>query len=121
MGATIPPLRGTAETVDLSYGTDLSQEYQVRRVNFGDQYSQRAQKGLNTKPQQWRMVWNRLPDADAETLRVFFEGLGGTGLITWTPYNQTTPLQWTANSWSAKPSGYLMQDCSITLTQEFDL
>lgn len=120
--ATIPSINGAPpDTLDLSYGTDMSQQYAVRRVDFGDGYSQRAKKGINNAPQQWRMVWNGISDTDAETLRAFFQGLGGVDIIDWQPYNQPTALKWTANEWSSKPAGFQTHDCAITLTQEFDL
>jgi phage-related protein len=119
--AQIPLINGDPETLDLSYGTDMGQEYRVRRVDFGDGFAQRSLPGFNSKPQRWRLVWNGISDADAELLRLFFEEQGGVGIIEWTPYNQNVELKWTANSWSAKPSGFLKQDCSITLSQEFDL
>lgn len=116
----IPPINGEdPETLDLSYGTDMSQDYKVRRVQF-EGYAQRSTV-LNGTPQKWRLVWNGISDADAEMLRLFFEGLAGAAIIEWTPYNQATELKWTANGWSAKPSGFLRQDCSITLSQEYDL
>lgn len=118
----IPAINGEdPETLDLSYGTDMEQQYKVDRVNYGDSYSQRALPGLNSTPQKWRLVWNGISDADAEMLRAFFEGLAGVGIIDWTPYGQATQLKWTGNGWSARPSGFLKQDCSITLSQEFDL
>lgn len=119
--AQIPFINGEQEALDLSYGTDMSQEYRVERIEFGEGYSQRGSKGLNSTPQRWRLVWSRISDADAELLRKFFEDLAGVGIIEWTPYGQEHELKWTANGWTAKPNGYLKQDCSITLSQEFDL
>lgn len=107
--------------IEPSYGTDMSEEYRVRKVELGDGYSQRSADGLNTARQQWRLVWERLPDADAETLRQFFRNLRGIDIIDWTPYNQATQLKFTANGFSSKPVGYLKSTCSVTLTQEFDL
>lgn len=118
---SIPFINGDPETLDLSYGSDMSQEYRVRRVDFGDGYSQRGRRGINNAPQVWRLVWNTIGDADAEVLRLFFEGLGGVGIIEWRPYGQPTELKWTATGWTSKPAGYLVQDCSVTLTQEYDL
>lgn len=121
--ATIPHIRGNPETLDLSYGSGMTEDYAVRRVSFGDRYSQRAREGLNPVVQQWKLSWTKIPDADAETLRLFFRGLAGVDLIEWAPYgqDQMRPLKWTATGWQAQPSGYLVTDCSITLTQEFDL
>lgn len=119
----IPHINGDPETLDLSFGTDMAEDYQVKRLNYGDRYSQRANPGLNPIQQQWRLVWNGISDDDAEMLRLFFRGLAGTGIIDWAPYgqDQAAPLKWTAAGWAAKPSGFKVQDCSITLTQEFDL
>lgn len=105
---------------DMSYGTDMSTDYKNRRVNFGDGFSQRA-KRLNGSVQQWKLVWDNIPDATAETLRAFFEGLQATDIIDWQPYNQPAVLKWTADRFSSKPTGYQTQSCSVTLTQEFDL
>lgn len=113
MTATIPFL-------DLSYGTDMSQDYKNRRVDFGEGVSQRA-KRLNGAPQTWRLVWENIPEDVAEELRVFFENLQGTDIIEWRPYNQTAVLKWTADRWSSKPSGHRRFSAGIQLTQEFDL
>jgi len=113
MAAVIPFL-------DLSYGTDMTQEYRARRVDFDEGYAQRARR-KNGQPQQWRLVWERIKDPTAETLRQFFEELGGSGLIEWKPYGQPELLFWTASRWTGRPSGFLVQDCSIVLSQEYDL
>lgn len=105
---------------DLSFGTDMSQSYRSRRVDFDEGYSQRA-KRKNGTPQQWRLVWDHIRDHTAESLRQFFEELQATDLIEWRPYAQPETLLWTADRWTARPSGFLVQDCSIVLTQEFDL
>ena len=111
----------TLPASDLSYGTDMTEEYRIKRVGFGDGYSQRAEDGLNTVRQQWRLNWDRIPDALAEELRVFFRDLKGTGIIEWTPYNQPDELKWTANNFQSKPVAAMISSCSIVLTQEFDL
>lgn len=99
----------------------MSASYRVRRVDFGDGYGQRSKDGLNTVRQQWRLVWERIPDAQAEQLRLFFADLGGVGVIEWTPYNQPDELKWTGTDFSSKPVGTLISTVSVTLMQEFDL
>lgn len=106
--------------LDLSYGTDMSQDYRGRRIDFDEGYSQRA-KRKNGAPQVWRLVWDHIRDDVAEELRLFFEERQGVGLVRWTPYNQSQALKWTASRWASRPSGFLIQDCSVVLTQEFDL
>lgn len=106
--------------IELSYGTDMSMDVRVKRVDFGDGYSQRSLDGLNAVRQQWRLVWERIPDAQAEELRLFFKSLGA-GVVDWTPFNQPLPLKWSASGFTSKPVAYIISTASVTLTQEFDL
>lgn len=107
--------------LDLSYGTDMTQKSRVRRLEFGGSYSQRAREGLNATRQEWRLNWDAIPDETAEELRDFFDEKGGVDLITWQPFGQTKVLKWTNGDFKIKPSGYGISDCSVSLTQEFDL
>lgn len=107
--------------LDLSYGTDMTQKPRVRRVNFGDSYSQREKDGLNAQPQQWKLIWKNIADTDAEALRQFFEARGGVEIIDWTPFGQATALKWTNGDFKSKPTGHSISTCTVTLTQEFDL
>lgn len=107
--------------IDLGYGTQMGQDYRRKRITFGDGYTQRSRDGLNSAPQQWKFTWDNIPNADAETLRQFFEGLGGVDLVEWTPLGQGTELKWTATGFESQPSSFGKSTCSVTLTQEFDL
>lgn len=106
--------------IDPSFGTDMTTNYDVDRISYGDGYTQRSNPGINPVQQVWRLVWQGISDADAETLRQFFNGLAGTGIIDWTPFNQSTALKWTANKFASRPSGYSVHTVSVVLTQEFD-
>jgi phage-related protein len=119
--AEIPKINSTDDAVALSYGTAGAQNYNRNRVQFGDGQSQRKARGINNAPQRWQLVWTRISDEDAETLRLFFEDLAGVGVVDWKPYAQPAMLKWTATGWQNKPSGFQVQDCSINLEQEFDL
>ena len=105
---------------DLSYGTDMNMDVRVKRVDFGDGYSQRHLDGLNPVVQKWRLIWERIPDAQAEELRLFFKNLGA-GIVDWQPYNQPAVLKWSASDFSSKPVAAMISTVSVTLTQEFDL
>ncbi len=107
--------------IRLSYGTELTQEYRRKKISMGDGYSVRAQDGLNAAPQRWKLIWENIPNADAEMLRQFFKELGGVDLIRWQPIDQPEALLWTAGGFSSQPSTFGKRNCSVTLEQEFDL
>lgn len=107
--------------IELSYGSDLSTEDRAKRIAFGDAYSQRGNEAINTNQQIWRLLWNDIPDADAETLRTFFEARKGTEIIDWTPIGQATQLKFTSSRFTSRPQGFDNNNCSVVLTQEFDL
>jgi phage-related protein len=107
--------------IELSYGIEMAQDYRRKRIQMGDGYSVRARDGLNSSPQQWRLTWDNVRNAQAEILRTFFEGLGGVDIIEWTPFNQAVQLKWTATGFTSQPTTFMRSTCSVTLTQEFDL
>lgn len=107
--------------IELSYGTNMTQEYRRKRIQFGDAYSQRARDGLNSTPQQWSLNWDNIRNPQAEILRTFFEGLAGVDLVEWRPLNQPLSLKWTATGFQSQPTTFGRSTCSVTLTQEFDL
>lgn len=104
-----------------SYGTDMSEEPRIRKVQYGDGYSQRSNDGLNAVRQRWTVVWAGIKRTEAETLRLFFKGEKGTGIITWTPFDQSEELKFTAGAFRSTPASANTTDCSVILTQEFDL
>lgn len=109
------------DTTPPSYGTDMSEEIRTKEVAFGDGYDQRSTKQVNASRQVWNVVWKGITHADAEALRVYFKGLNGVTVLSWTPFGQSAPLKFTANGFKSNPAGYANSDCSVTLTQRYDL
>jgi phage-related protein len=98
----------------------MSSKAKRRRVDFGDGYSQRSALALNNIQQTWDLNWS-LNTTDMQTLRAFFDTMGGTSIIDWQPPGQPAALKWTAETFSSTPDGYDNWSCSMTLVQEFDL
>lgn len=107
--------------IDPSYGTDLTQKPERKRLRYGDGYSQRKTDGINSNPQEWNVVWDNIPEADGETLRAFFEDQGGVEIVLWTPFGQAEELKFSNDDFRLRPSGYGIVTCSVRLEQEFDL
>ena len=94
----------------------------IRRAEFGDNYSQRAPDGLNAVKRQLMLSWPALVSTDCATIESFFlaEGSGATAFF-YTPYLESTALKWTCSTWT---KGYVDGDIvslEATLVQEFDV
>jgi len=106
--------------IEPSYGTGFEQDYAVERVQFGENYGQRSNLGPNSSRQKGRLVWDHLTDTEAETLRVFFEGLAGTALVNWTPQGQPAALNYSAKRFRCSARDFDDNQCTVELLQEFD-
>jgi len=111
----------TLPDIPLSYSTSLTDQVKVRRVDYGDGYSQRSTSNINSVREQWRLVWDGINTADMNTLRDFFRGLRGVDVLEWVPFGETESLKFTAGDFSVTPVGYDAYNCNVAITQEFDL
>lgn len=108
-------------SIEKSYGTQMQQSYRRKRIQLGDGYSVRAVDGINSTPQAWKIMYDNVSKEEGEELRLFFEALKGVDIIEWQPYGQPDVLKWTADGFTSQPSTFQKVNCTITLTQEFDL
>lgn len=103
-----------------SYGSNLSPERETREAKFGNNYSQRARVGLNGTRQKWRIQWERITEAEAESLRDFFEDLEGVFHFTWTPIGQSNELRWLERGYSMSHNDFNQWSFSVNIEQVFD-
>jgi phage-related protein len=68
-----------------SFTASESSQPLVRKVQFGDGYSQRLRYGLNTDPKSWRLTFLNRNDAERENILTFFEARAGSESFDWTP------------------------------------
>ena len=62
----------TFPDIDADYGASKKAKPQVRSIQFGSGYSQRAQFGINQDPKVWTLQWiteRRLMQIPSKTLR----------------------------------------------------
>lgn len=104
-----------------SYSSALQKDLGVLEARFGDNYSQRAQAGLNNVSESWSLVFENYPDTDIATIDAFLEARGGDEAFEWTAPGELTEKKWTCKSWSKTPSGFQVSTLRATFRREYDL
>lgn len=104
-----------------SEGTQLSEEPEVTRVQFGDGYTQRAPAGLNFQPQRWSVVIRGAGLAEGDEIIAFLRAHGGWIAFNWTPPRETVPGLYLCPSWSRTlPDLQERTDINMTFEQTFE-
>ncbi len=104
-----------------SYACVLEEKPRVLAVAFGDGYSQRMADGINHIAAQWKLTWNAVTPADADTLCDYFRATGGTDAVTWTPPRESTEKKWIVTQWTRSPVQPGHDRITAVLKQVFDL
>lgn len=114
MPSTLPDIR-------MSYGVSMTEEYKVKTIKYGDNYSSRTSEGINAVRQKWKWVWNSVTETDAETLRAFFSARKGVESIQWTPHGETVERSFvTTGGFRKSFKRFNTFDCSINVVEVFD-
>ena len=109
----------TFPTIAPTYGAQKTSQPAVRKVQFGDGYSQRLTFGLNQNPKSWSLTWE-VSEANADTIEDFLDARGGAESFDWTPPDTATSYKWICEQWT-KTIPYLNRaTISATFTQVFE-
>lgn len=93
------------------------------RVQYAEGYSQRSTPGLNPITQVWDVVFDIKNEADAATLRAFYEAHITTP-FEWTPPGEEESRLWTIHTDSPPGkslSGFQSYDLTFQFIEEHDL
>lgn len=111
----------TLPDIPMSYGISLTENYKVKTIDYGDNYSTRTAESLNAVRQKWKWQWKSLRQEDAETLRDFFAARKGIESIQWTPPTETQARSYVADGgFRMNFSKFNSFDCSISVMEVFD-
>ena len=103
----------TFPSIAPTYGAQKTSQPAVRKVQFGDGYSQRLTVGLNQNPKSWSLTWE-VSEANADTIENFLDARGGAESFDWTPPDTATSYKWICGEWT-KTIPYLNR-ATITAT-----
>jgi phage-related protein len=102
------------------YGAQADVTPTVVTAQFGDGYSQDIPLGINSMPQTWTLVFNRLPD-EADGIFNFLMNQGGYLRFWWTPPRQELAIKVKTTGKISKTETDAGQTAiSVTFTQVFD-
>ncbi|END43948.1 phage minor tail family protein [Escherichia coli 2854350] len=95
-------------------GMDVASVPSVRKVRFGDGYSQRAPAGLNNQLSTYS-VTIRVRKCEHPSLKAFLERHGGVRAFQWTPPYDWKPIRVVCRKWSASVGALW-----VTITADFE-
>jgi phage-related protein len=70
-------------------GSSASVKPRIRKIQFGDGYSQRSADGINNDLKTFKLAFTLLDATTYNAILSFFETRGGTTPFTWTPHGRT--------------------------------
>lgn len=109
----------TFPSIAPTYGAQKNSQPAVRKVQFGDGYTQRLTFGLNQNPKSWNLTWE-VSETNADIIEDFLDARGGTESFDWTPPDTATSYKWICEQWT-KTIPYLNRaTISATFVQVFE-
>ena len=98
-----------------TYGVQKRSAPNVRGIQFGSGYQQRAQFGINQNPKVYNLTFE-VSEAEADTIETFLDARGAVESFTFTPPAETSSAKFICRQWS-KSIPYLNR-ATITATFE---
>ena len=79
------------------YGASQDITPKVNTAKFGDGYEQRTRNGINTKPREWSLTFNKV-SSEIDKIETFLSNRGGVESFDWTPPRGSSG-KWLCSSW----------------------
>ena len=105
----------TFPSIQPTYGTTKRSAPNVRGIQFGSGYQQRAQFGINQNPKVYDLTFE-VSETDADTIEAFLDARGAVESFTFTPPGESSSAKFLCRQWS-KSIPYLNR-ATITATFE---
>ena len=105
----------TFPSITPTYGLQKRSAPNVRGIQFGSGYQQRAQFGINQNPKVYNLEF-QVSEAEADTIETFLDARGAVESFTFTPPAESSSAKFICRQWS-KSIPYLNR-ATITATFE---
>lgn len=105
----------TFPSITPTYGVQKRSAPNVRAIQFGSGYQQRAQFGINQNPKVYELTFE-VSEADADTIESFLDARAAVESFTFTPPSESSSAKFICRQWS-KSIPYLNR-ATVTATFE---
>jgi len=102
------------------YGASKKAQPNVRSIQFGSGYSQRATFGINQDPKVWSLSWQNRTATDTNTIEDFLEARKGVESFSWSPPDETTTYKWVCQDWTKTMPYSNLFNITATFVQVFE-
>ncbi len=102
------------------YGASKKAQPNVRSIQFGSGYSQRATFGINQDPKVWTLSWQNRNAADTNAIEDFLEDRGGVESFNWSPPDETNTYKWLCQDWTKTMPYPNLFNVAATFVQVFE-
>ena len=110
----------TFPSIEPTYGIQKTSAPNVRIAQFGSGYSQRTTFGINQNPKVWTLTWDKITEADSDTIETFLDARAGQESFDWTPPDETTSYKWVCSDWNKSIDFPTLATIRATFRQVFE-
>ena len=110
----------TFPSIQPTYGTTKRSAPNVRGIQFGSGYQQRAQFGINQNPKVYDLTFE-VSETDADTIETFLDARAAdNAAFEWSPPDETDTYKWICKSWTKTLPYSNLATIQTTFTQVFE-
>lgn len=101
------------------YSSQEERKPRVRKIQFGDGYSQRSSDGINTGPSVWSVAFANRADGEASAIKAFLAAREGREAFDWTPPGGSAG-KYLCETWRSSPVNFGATTISATFSEVFE-
>ena len=105
---------------DPQLGGEKTIDFRLLQADFGDGYEQVASDGINAIREKWRLVWNAVPDQEADTIETFVRQVGAWGAFYYKVPGTAATKKWRIESFTRTQSNIEYDAISLSIREIFD-
>tara|TARA_R100000322_G_scaffold132352_2_gene88256 strand:+ start:756 stop:1094 length:339 start_codon:yes stop_codon:yes gene_type:complete len=112
-------MSSTFPNFDPAPGMTKQSAPQVRAIQFGSGYSQRATFGINQNPKSYNLTF-RVSESEADTIEAFLDARGGVEAFNYTPPGEASSSKFICSEWTKTIPFVDRAEISTTFVQVFE-
>lgn len=116
---TAPAPPSTAFTYLPDFGTSQKYDTRVKRIPFGDGYSQQITYGIHPEQVDWQLTFSQRTNSERDAIRTYLRGAKGELAFSWTPPYGTAG-KYVCTEWKTDYVNFNNNTINATFKQVFE-